>query len=177
MKTYDADERMTMYFVVRKSKREGIEPSIQAWSDDEYLVKAYMDFHKCKNFKIRTMTNRFDNITKILEENHFDEIILIPLTIRDPDNHNKSTTIVVPMTQNEHSLVTSEAHQLLGSRIKYQALSASIEFLKEKYQRAFAVLHLQDAIKQSLYEQTSPWLLDIDIDELVVFARLRPEDF
>ena len=139
MKKYDADERVTVYFVVRKSKREGVESSIQAYSDDEYLVKAYMDFHKCKNFKIRTMTNRFDNILKVVEENMFDEIMPIPLTIRDPDNRSKTTTIVVPMTQNEHNLVTTEAHQLLATRIRYQALSSSIEFLKDKYQRALAV--------------------------------------
>ena len=181
MKKYDGDDEMTMYFIIRRKKElkqklgDGV---IAGYTDNRSLAEAYIEFHNCSAFKIKAMTGKFDNICKILEENPFDEIEICNISTRDPDNRHNAIYLSIPMTRSEQTLVNSERISLMSSRVNYRVLDSSMEFLKDKYQKALSILHLKDAIRQAQQEsQKSNFISSIDIDDLVVFFRSCPDDF
>lgn len=179
MKKYDDDDEMTMYFVIRRKKCDKDDPGVIAgYSDNRALAEAYIEFHNCSTFKIKSMHSKFDHICKILEENPHDEIEICNITVRDPENRSRSRLMAVPMTRSEQTLVNGESLSLMASRVNYRVLGAMVDFLKDKYRRALSVLHLKDAIAQAeQFSQTSKFIANIEIDDLVVFYRTCPEDF
>ena len=179
MKKYDDDDVVTMYFVIRRNKSNpDSHGTIVGYSDNRALVESYMEFHNCKNFKLKTLHGKFDNICKILQENPHDEIVIYNITTRDPDNKFKAKLLSIPMTVNESSVVNGETLSLMATRVDYRALGASVDFLKDKYRKALNLLHVKDAISQSQQsEHPTKFISNIDLDELVVFFRTCPEDF
>ena len=73
MAKYQPGDIVTYYFIIKEFDGNKI---IQGWTDNKELAKFYMDFHKCKKFKIKTITDSIEEINKIREENWNDEIKL-----------------------------------------------------------------------------------------------------
>ena len=179
MKKYDGDDEVTMYFIIRRRKHADPEDAmIAAYSDNRALAEAYIEFHNCDIFKLKTIHEKFDNICKILNENPHDEIEIVNISVRDPDNPHKSKLLAVPMTRTEQVLVNGESISLMATRINYSAISASMDFFKDKYRKAFEVLHFKDAIDVARESKhVSKFISSIEIDDLVVFYRSCPDIF
>ena len=75
---YESGDIATYYFVIYD---DGNNKTIIGWSDNKKIIKAYMELHKCKKFKLKEYTAPIDKIGKLLDENINDEIRLINVGI------------------------------------------------------------------------------------------------
>ena len=177
MQKYDVDDVCTFYFVLL---RNGDSINIQGWSDNKDLAKAYMEFHKCKLFNLKSRTDTFDNMCKILEENTNDEISLYNLTVKAPPDHKKgreTRVISVPLTFTEMNLVKSENMDFLGSRVNYSLLNEAIYYLKNKYLKALKDIYLHDVINHVIMQQQNRFTNEVSMDELLVLFHSYPDHF
>ena len=90
MKRYEEDDNMTCYFII--DERNNI---IRGWTDNKEYAKLYLDFHKCKYYKIKKITNTFREVLKIIEENSNDEISIYNINTRSNKKHESSKDIAV----------------------------------------------------------------------------------
>ena len=176
MKKYEPDDLCTFYFVIWNS---GDTHTIQGWSDDKDLVKAYMEFHHCKRFELKSRSDTYDNMCRILEENTNDEISVYNLLIKD-DNHKKgheSKMIAVPLTYTEMTLVKSENTSYLASRIDYSYINDAMYYLKEKYVKCLQDIFLPDVIGFTILNKPSKFTDHVYTDELRVLFHSYPDHF
>ena len=174
MQKYDENDEVTLYFIIIKDK---LEKNICAWSDNKSYVKAYMEFHKCKDMKIKSVTNVFKNLIPILEENIHAEIQFANLNIRNANKNNKTSNIIVPMTENEIDLLNYEINHKMDSIIDYNLINRMFYYLKDKYQKALKGILLKAVTDNVIHNKSNEILDDINLDELMVFAKLTLHSF
>ena len=172
MKKYDEDDLMECYFVIYE---HGSTKTISGWSDNKEYVKAYLDFHKCKYYHMKKITDTARNIMHIIEENLYDEIGMHNITTRDKKGN--PTTMVIPMTETERNLVSTEANELLASRVNYGYINEAMYFLKDKYQKALKSILMKTAIDMVVYSKPNDIMNSIEVDELMVLLYTLPDKF
>ena len=172
MKRYDEDDTIVLYAAVYK---DGGITYIRAWSDNKDLVQAYLDFHKCKRFKMKSLTGVVKDLMNIINENIHDEVNMFNIKIHD--KQNKIKMISVPMTETEFNTIQSERVHYFQSHIDYHAINTAFYFLKNKYQRALSGILLEDAMKSVCHDKTSELLKRIKFDEFLILVRSFPDYF
>jgi len=176
MERYDRDDQVTIYFVIHDL---GDRQQVQAWSDNKEYVKAYMEFHKCRNFKLKSMTDVMRNILPILDENTNDEISLYNLTVKNP-NHKRGKEakyLVAPLTSTESMMINDEAKNFLLTRINYGYANEAFPYLKNKYQKALKDIFFEIIMKHIVYNTRNKLIEEFMLDELMILYESFPEHF
>lgn len=172
MTKYEEGDIITCYFVVEENDTT---PIIRGWSDDKDFVKAYMDLHKCKRFRMKKMTAVSSEIIGVLEENWNDEIGLY--YVQTKDKHGELKDVVVPLTSTEKMLISSEVTDMLSSRVNYGYINDAMYYLKNKYQKALKQILLKPVIDAVVYSKNAKFIQDIGMDELNVLLYSMPDKF
>lgn len=177
MAKYDEDDIATYYFVIVEDNNG---KRIQAWSDSKGLVKYYTEFHKCKNFKIKSLTRSLREISSILEENLHDEIVIANLIVRNRNrgkNDRECKTVQLPLTKTELTYIDSEINTSMASRINYSYLNEGISYMKDKYKKALKDIFLLDVINAEIYGKRSKIVQSLMYDQLMVLLYSFPDNF
>ena len=148
MAKYQPGDTVTYYFIIKELDREKI---IQGWTDNKEIAKFYMEFHKCKNFKLKSITNSIEEITKILEENWNDEIKPFHIITRNRNrgkHDDDYITICIPATDTEVRFIREETSTFMTSRINYSLINDAFPYLKNKYQNDLQSIFLPDVIRK-----------------------------
>ncbi len=172
MKKYEPGDIITCYFVVYD---DGEHKTIRGWTDNKEYAKIYMDFHHCKHYRIKKITDVSTAIYKIIEENINDEILLF--NINTKGKNNKSVSMVIPMTNSEKTLVNEESNTLVASRVNYGYINEAMHYLTDKYQKALKMILLDEVIKSVVYSKESKILDRLEIDDLMVLFHSFPDQF
>jgi hypothetical protein len=170
---YSVGDIVTYYFIVQKDDNNS--KVIKAWTDNKKLAKFYLEFHHCPNFRLKKLTDRIENISKITEENYHDEIVLYNALIKGKGG--KSKIIVIPATEIEIRFINEECQSFLYTKIDYSYLSNAIPFMKEKYQKAFDNIFLNSIIKKVIEERSDKYNSLIELDQLQVLVESFPDSF
>lgn len=169
---YEEGDVITCYFVVEEDRNH---PTIRGWSDRKDLVKAYLEFHKCKKYRIKKMTDVSSEIMKVLEENWNDEIDLY--YIQTKDKHGELTDMIAPLTSTEKVLISGETTDMMSSRVNYGYINDAMYYLKNRYQKAFKQILLKQVIDSVVYSKNSNIIQNIGMDELNVLLYSMPDKF
>jgi hypothetical protein len=173
MKNYEREDNVTFYFVL--SKRASGGNDIKAWSDDKCCVEFYVKFHNCPNHHIRKVSKKMRDISSILNENHNDEIEIMNIITRDKNNRPK--IIQIPMTTTERSVVDDASKTFCSAMVDYSALNDHVGILKPKYQKSLERIGMMDIIRSTIYNKSTKFISEIEIDQLRLLARLFKGDF
>lgn len=177
MKTYQHGDIATFYFVIKEIDNSKI---IQGWTDNKDIVKFYMDFHKCKKFKIKTVTKTIEDIIKIIEENWNDEITMYNIITKNRNKRKHEDdfiTICIPATETECRFIREEANTFVASRINYGLINDAIPYLKNKYQDILQSIFLTDVVSKVIYSKNSKFTDNIQFDDLMILYKSFPENF
>lgn len=169
---YELGDVVTCYFVVDEHDNH---PMIRGWSDDKDLVKAYMNFHKCKNYRLKKMTAVSQEIMAIIEENWNDEIGLYNVQTKDKDGRMKNQ--IVPLTETEQLLISGESNDMMSSRVNYGYINEVMYYLKNKYQKAFKQILLKQVIDAVVYSKNAKLIQEIGMDEINILLYSLPDQF
>ena len=177
MAKYQPGDMATYYFVIKEINGN---KSIQGWTDNKEIAKFYMEFHKCKNFRLKNITNTIEEITKILEENWNDEIKLFNVITRNRNRGKRDEdyiTICIPATQTEVTFIREETATFMTSRINYSLINDAIPYLKSRHQKELQSIFLLDIIKKVIYSKNSKISQSLEFDQLMILYRSFPENF
>ena len=178
MAKYQSGDIVTFYFVI---KDMGSEKIIQGWTDNKEIAKFYIEFHKCKDFKLKKITNTIEEINKISEENWNDEIKLFNIITRNRNKKSKHDdnfeTIAIPATETEIRFVREETSTFLASRINYGLLNEVIPYMKKKYRDVLESIFLTDIIRKVIYNKNERITQLVEIDQLMILYKSFPENF
>lgn len=177
MAKYEPGDVVTYYFVIHD---DGTRKDIVGYTDDKDLAKVYLDFHSCKNLRIKSATKRIEDINKILEENWNDEIGICNIITRNRDKRRKgeeTATINIPATRTETTFINEEVKMFMASSVRYSYLHDVIPYLKDKYLSALDDIFLTSIIATVCDNVTRPELQAIEMDQLIVLFRMQPDLF
>lgn len=177
MAKYEKDDITTYWFVVKTSNGAS---EIQAWTDDKDLLDYYMNFHKCKSFKVKKMTDTIEHIYQVINESVHDEIGIYNITIKNPNPKpgKEFKNIMVPMTEVEMRFVNEECQTFCATRVSYSAVDKKIYMLKNKYQRALEGILFVQVMRVVLAEsRPSNILTAISMDQLRILVESFPDNF
>ena len=176
---YEKDDLVTFYFIIIKDERHG--SRIQAVTDSKDLAEFYMEFHKCKRFKLKKVHDYYRNILETLNECIHDNIELYTIDIKNPNGKpgKESKQLIVPLTESEYRMINEECATFMSSLINYNFINQRVGFLKNKYQRALADIRLKDVLDSTLAktERPSPFILSISLDQLKILLSCYPDNF
>ncbi len=178
MAKYESGDIVTFWFVVYHDPVAG--KRIQAFSDNKDLVKAYLEFHKCPEYSIKSMTGTIDSMVPIINENRNDELHIENINTRDPNarkHQNRVKMIQIPITGTESVLLSDDSANFLNSAIPYSYLNSAIPYLKDKWQGVLDDIFLTDIIKHVIHRQTTKKIGYIDVDQLMLMIRLPQAHF
>lgn len=176
MYKYEDNDIATFYFVIREDKIKH-QKGVQAWTDEKDLAEYYLRFHNCPDFKLKDVTNKIEEINKILNENIHDEIGIYNITIRNPDKPRKTKNIFIPATNNEMTFVNGECNSFVSSRVNYSFLNSAIPYLKDKYAKCMKNIFLTCIIDSEIHGKDIPILRDFKFDQLKMLYRSFPGNF
>lgn len=177
MKRYEPGDRATFYFIVLEGGKTN---HIQAWTDSKDLAKFYLDFHKCKNMIIKSVTKSIEEISRITEENWGDEIQICNIIIK---NHNKrkkgqeSKTILIPATSTEITFINEECATFMMSEINYSYLNTAIPYLKRKYKEGLDFIFLPSIVNKVCNRRDCGTTELLQFDQLMVLFKAFPDNF
>lgn len=178
MAKYQPGDMATFYFVIKEMGNDKI---IQGWTDNKEIAKFYMDFHKCKNFKLKVITNTIEEINKISEENWNDEIKLFNIITKNRNKSRKNdkdfVTICIPATETECRFVREETSTFMASSINYGFINDALPFMKNKYQKILQSIFLTDVVQKVVYSKNVKFAQAIEFDQLLVLFQSFPENF
>lgn len=171
---YDLDDVATFYFIINHFDGH---KEIQAWTDSKGLAKAYMDFHSCKNFKLKCVKNTMREINKIIEDNIHDEIGMCNILIKDPEKRGKSRDIFIPATSTELTFLNEESKTFMASYVDYSLINEWLPMLKSKYQRALSAMLLPNVVSRVIHNKADPITRDVEFDYLSMLYKGFPDNF
>lgn len=176
MKKYSRGDTAKFYFIINNFNDL---KHIQAWSDDKDKAEVYMQFHKCSNFRLKTVEDTIENIMILVEENLHDEITVIPIPTRDRDSKKRSKVkdIYIPITETEIQFLNEEAQTFMATMIGYADINKDIPMLKDKYQKALNDILLIPIIYSVIHNKTIPILRAIELDYLAILYKNFPHNF
>ena len=168
---YESGDIATYYFVIYD---DGNNKTIIGWSDNKKIIKAYMDLHKCKRFKLKEYTAPIDKIGKLLDENINDEIRLINVGIT---KKNDLEYLIMPGTELENNYIKDESNNFLYTRINYSLINEAMPFLKDKYKKALEDIYIDYIIDALLFNKPNKISSNIIYNDLLILTRGFPERF
>lgn len=177
MSKYQPGDTVTFYFVIKEMDNNKM---IQGWTDNKEIAKFYMDFHKCKYLKLKSITDSIEKINKICEENWNDEIKMFNIITKNRSNKHKGDKwidICIPATETECRFIREETATYMASRINYSYINDAIPYLKRKYQNVLQSIFLTDIIYKSIYNKENKFAQMIEYDQLLVLFKSFPEMF
>ena len=172
MAKYEDDEVITYYFIIKED--DFGKKIIQAWTENKTLAKYYMEFHKCKDFRLKILTDTSKNISKIVEENLHDEILIYNLITKNRKKNKKGediVTIAVPLTSTEKKFIQDEIETLGATSVDYGCINDAMSYLKNKHQQTLQSIFLLDMIKSVVYSQNNKFVHNIEFDELMLLYK------
>lgn len=175
MAKYEPGEIAKYYFVIYTDEKD--EKTVQAWSDNKGLVDMYMEFHKCKYFKVKVVSNYIEEIVKLLEENLHDEIKPYRINTRDPKRKGEVIGMTIPATETEVTYINEETNTFMSSLIGYADLNELIPYLKKKDREAIRNILLEDITAKVCHERRSKIVETVHLDQLMVLYKLFPRKF
>lgn len=176
MKRYDEDDIVTYYFVI-SSNNKG-DKQIAAWTDDKQLAKFYMDFHNCKHFRLKVISDMpIKNIGDIVDECLHDEIGIYNIKVRNNNKRGEMKTISIPATESEMLFVNADAQSYFASYVDYGFLNMVIPYLKDKWQVVLNDILLDDVIKLVIHNRQSKYLQHIELDQLALLCKSFIDNF
>lgn len=138
---YDYDEMISIYLVIHESKKDTFNDDIVAWSKEKDLAKFYLQFHNCKNLKLKKYKDYPKNILNNVINNHINTEIKLA-NLRTYNEKGKETILVAPVTD----LEMTELHEFTGvfcdTLIDYRSIHKLLGYFKKKYQKALGVILL-----------------------------------
>lgn len=177
MVKYEKDDIATYWFVIKSSHGES---NIQAWTDDKDMLEYYINFHKCKSFKVKKMTDTMQHIYQVINESVHDKIDIYNITIKNPNPKpgKEFKNIMIPMTETEMHFVNEECQTFCATRVPYSEVSKKIYMLKNKYQRALEGILFVATMRTVLAEESpNPILTSIAMDQLRILVESFPDNF
>ena len=168
---YESGDIATYYFVIYD---DGNNKTIIGWSDNKKIIKAYMELHKCKKFKLKEYTAPIDKIGKLLDENINDEIRLINVDI---PKKNDLEYLIMPGTELENNYIKDESNNFLYTRINYSLINEAMPFLKDKYKKALEDIYIDHIIDALLFNKPNKISSNIIYNDLLILTRGFPERF
>jgi len=170
--TYDDNDEVVLYFVIKEGTYG--DSMIKAWTDDKDLLNAYMEFHSCKQFRVKKIRKRMKDFHDILNENLHDEIDITNIITR---GKNGPGFIAVPMTTTEIIFLDEETKTYLSMNIDYTTIDEAFYYFKEKYQDAFKKIGLRSVIDHVIYNKPSAFVQDVVFDQAIMLSRTLSDDF
>lgn len=163
MEHYEADDVVTFYFVIVKDGLHTVK--VQAWTDNKQLAKFYMDFHHCKNLKLKSVTDTYKRIVKMLNENANDEITIQNkmVVIRNEDK-SKPKYVQIPITASESVLIDSDIQHFYETEINYSLLNNNRIYFKDKYVKAMKDILLLEVINNVINGRPSKIIQQLEFD-------------
>ena len=176
MAKYDPGDIVTYYFIIYY---EGTKRKLQAWTDDKKMAKYYLEFHKCKRFKLRKYVGSIEEVNKICEENLHDEIKIYNFTTKCRDKHKESETgtILIPATYTEYRFVNEECNTFLSTFIPYSYFNEAISYLKPKYRKILKDIFLTDIIDHEIHGIGRKIVTFFEFDQLAILFKSFPDNF
>jgi len=176
MKTYDSPtDQATFYFIVLTT---GNQNSVKAWTDNKDMAEFYMEFHNCKNFQMRKMSNKYGEIIKIINANINDEIQIYNLLVKDEKETDGIDVIQVPATKSEIDIMNDAINtRCASSMVDYSNMNKYVNRLKKPYQKALNKIGLLDLIASEIYNIPSKFTDNLQIDGLKLLFRLFSDYF
>lgn len=177
MSKYQSGDIVTYYFVIKRD--EFGKKIIQGWTDNKQLAKFYMDFHKCKHFTLKSITDKIENISNIINENIHDEIMVYNIITKNRRKNSSDDIqmIMIPLTKTEKRFIDEEVSSFMVTSIDYGLINDAMPYLKSKYQSILQSIFLPDIIRKVVYSQNTKFSQMIQFDELLVLYRYFPENF
>jgi hypothetical protein len=175
MATYEMDDIVTCYFVVKNEKDEN---RIVGWNNNKSMVDIYMKFHNCPKLKVKKVTKPLKELRYFTEENLHDEIIIANIITRDRNKKSAVPIVIqIPVTAVELRFIKEESNTFFSGRINYGYLNSAIPYLKNKYQKALSILLLNSIILKTVFDQRDRINERIELDELVILIKSFTNDF
>ena len=177
MAKYQSGDMATFYFIIKEINGN---KQIQAWTDNREIAKFYIEFHNCKNFRIKSITNTIDEIEKIVAENLHDEIKLANIIVKNREKKNKHEdyiTVCIPATNSELRYINEEVSTFMSTNINYSLINDALPYLKNKYQEVLQSIFLTDIIHKVIYSKNVKIAQMVEFDQLMVLFKSFPENF
>lgn len=175
MKSYTTDDQVTFYFIISEHSSSN---EVKAWTDNKTLAEFYMEFHNCKRYRLRTVKKRYKEVVPILNENHNDEIEVVNLVTKSDNKKDDGYKIIqIPATTAEMSHIRDAQSTSCSTLIDYSNINKFITLFKKKYQKAFGDIGLTDTIKHEIYNKSTEFTDNLQLDGLRLLFRLFKEDF
>ena len=177
MSKYQSGDMVTYYFIIKENNNGKM---IQGWTDNKSIANFYMEFHKSKDFRIKSITNTIDEINKILEDNWNDEIKICNIITKNRGKHHKGeeySYICIPATSTELTFIREESNTFMASRVNYSFINDAIPYLKNRYQDALKSIFLTDVVLKVIYSKNSKFTQSIEFDQLLILLKSFPENF
>jgi hypothetical protein len=177
MARYEPEDIVTYYFVIYEGYTENV---IKGWTDDKDLAKFFMEFHKCKNYRLKKLTKTMKEIGGILNNNAHEEISMAEIHTRDRKRNGEVKLIMIPMTRSELNFIQAETGNFVAGYVNYTAMYDTVQFLKNKYRRALDILLLtpiMNNVCQNEVDEKHNLLQYVDFDQLAIMYKCCPHEF
>lgn len=173
MPKYEEGEIITCYFITDEDTKE-----IKAWSKSKQLAEFFMEFHNCKKYKLKKITNTIEDIILITEENKHNEIAMASLYTRNREGRAGEIELIsLPLTDIENNLVSTETDTFFAGGVNYAFLNDRIEFLKDKYYYALSALLLNSVIKKVVHNNADDRISYVHMDQLSILLKFCISEF
>jgi hypothetical protein len=179
MKSYDLSDRVTFYFVCAMDNN-GNHMMIKGWSVVKAMIDAYMKFHQCPSFYVKKITDTWENIVRLLNEETHDEIKIANLITKNRSGKRKKDPVdivSIPITDGEHMHVNDQVTTTCSTYVDYTLLNKHVRHLKQKYREALAFIGLNEVIDKEIRNKDSRFMKSLILDELMILVKFFPAEF
>nr|DAR89207.1 MAG TPA: hypothetical protein [Caudoviricetes sp.] len=173
MKRYEHGDDAKFYFVIKK--RKGEEKYIKGYTDNKSLAKFYMNFHRCKRFRMKEVENTIDEIRPLIEENLNDEITIGYIKVEG--KHGEEKMIAVPVTETEMQFIREESGTYMATSVDYSLIHSIFPLLRKKYRSALEGIFLKAICNFVINNRFEPIINSIFLDNLKILYRSFPDEF
>lgn len=180
MAKYEEGDLVTYYFVVKDDHQNDMK-IIKGWTDSKVLAETYIKLHNCPHYHLKKVTKTIEEIRRITEENHNDEIVPASVITRKRKKKGKHDQdferITIVATQTEMDVMGSEYHTFMSGHVDYGYLNQVLPYLKKKYQSALNCFFLPSVIKKTCANHEDKKIQFIELDQLMILVKAFPDDF
>lgn len=157
-----------IYYIDPDSK----EKKLVGYTRNKNLLKLYLDFHNCKDMKVKPISATLGEINKILDNHVTCNICMKSLSTRDPDSPHKTIEVLVPLTSDEYLMMQGCRDAfVIDNQCGYRFILQLMSFFKDKYSDALNNIYLGDIAKRIENMKYNEKVDQIDIDEVMLLIK------
>ena len=189
--SYSYDEKITIYVITYNNPNDlRSTTDIIACSKNKNLAKFYIEFHKCKYMKLRTIIDYPKYINEHIINNNINcEIQLAPMNSKIYNKNTDSTYFIVPVTELELTDLNEFSGFFCDGLIDYKNIHLYYSYLKNKYRKALDIILLGSVIKDVLFtskkqfsnenwkEHEEMTITNIEMDNIALLYLIEPHLF